>query len=69
MVTSREWTQYDYEILWFTGNLKEGKKRGRLRRTWEDGIYTAMSERDQRMEERNIQMQWNIKLGRRRQMF
>jgi hypothetical protein len=25
------------------------KKRGRLRRTWKDGIYTAMGERDLRM--------------------
>ena len=24
MVMSREWTQYDYQELWFTGNLKEG---------------------------------------------
>jgi hypothetical protein len=25
MVMSREWTQHDYQELWFTGNLKEGK--------------------------------------------
>jgi len=24
MVMSREWTQRDYQTLWFTGNLKEG---------------------------------------------
>jgi hypothetical protein len=24
MVMSREWTQRDYQKLWFTGNLKEG---------------------------------------------
>ena len=25
MVMSTEWTQRDYQKLWFTGNLKEGK--------------------------------------------
>ena len=29
------------------------KKRGRLRRTWKDGIYTAMRERGLRMSEWN----------------
>jgi len=29
------------------------KKRGRLRRTWKDGIYTAMSKRGLRMGEWN----------------
>jgi hypothetical protein len=29
------------------------KKRGRPRRTWKDGIYTAMNERDLRMGEWN----------------
>ena len=35
------------------------KKRGRLRRTWKDRIYTAMSERDLRMGEWNNRRQWN----------
>jgi len=43
------------------------KKRGRLRRTWKDGIYTAMNERDRRMGEWNNRRQWNIKVGRHRQ--
>jgi len=37
------------------------KKRGRPRRTWKDGIYTAMSERDLRMGEWNSRRQWNMK--------
>ena len=45
------------------------KKRGRPRRTWKDGIYTAMNERDLRMGEQNNRRQWNVKVGRRRQMF
>jgi hypothetical protein len=45
------------------------KKRGRPRRTWKDGMYTAMSERDLRMGERNNQRQWNMEVGRRRQTF
>jgi hypothetical protein len=32
---------------------EKGKKRGRLRRTWKDGIYPAMNERDLRMGEWN----------------
>ena len=56
--------------LWLTGNLKEEKKkRGRPRRTWKDGIYTAMSERDLRMGEWNSRGQWNVEVGRRRQTF
>ena len=48
----------------------EGRKqRGRLRRTWKDGIYTAMNERDLRMGEWNNRRQWNMKVGRRRQTF
>jgi hypothetical protein len=39
------------------------KKRGRPRRTWKDGIYTATNERDLRMGE------WNMAVGRRRQTF
>ena len=45
------------------------KKRGRPRRTWKDGIYTGMSERDLRMGEWNNRRQWNMKVGRRRQTF
>jgi hypothetical protein len=37
----------------------EGKiKRGRPRKTWKDGIYTA-----------NNRRQWDMKVGRRRQTF
>jgi len=52
MVMSRECTQSDYKkimIYWKPGR----KKRGRRRRTWKDGIYTAMNERDLRMGEWN----------------
>ena len=45
------------------------KKRGRPLRTWKDGIYTAMNGRDLRMGEWNNRRQWNMKVGRRRQMF
>ena len=45
------------------------KKRGRPRRTWKDGIYTAMSERDLRMGEWNNRRQWNMAVRRRRQTF
>jgi len=48
----------------------EGRKqRGRPRKTWNYGIYTAMNERDLRMGEWDIRRQWNMKAGRRRQMF
>jgi len=48
----------------------EGRnKRGGPRRTWKDGIYTAVSERDVRMGEWNSRRQWNMEVGRRRQMF
>jgi hypothetical protein len=48
----------------------EGRKqRGRPWRTWKDGIYTAMNERDLRMGEWNSLRQWNMKVGRRRQTF
>jgi len=46
-----------------------GKKRDRPRRTWKDGICTAMNERDLRMGEWNNRGQWNMKVGRRRQTF
>ena len=45
------------------------KKRGRPRRTWKDGIYTAMGERDARMGEWNSRRQWNMEDGRRHQTF
>jgi hypothetical protein len=45
------------------------KKRGRPRRTWKDGIYTAVSERDLRMGDWNNRRQWNMEVGRRRQTF
>jgi hypothetical protein len=45
------------------------KKRDLPRRTWKDGIYAAMNERDLRMGERNNRRQWNMKVGRRRQTF
>jgi hypothetical protein len=45
------------------------KKRGRPRKTWKDGIYTAVSERDLRMGEWNSSRQWNVAVGRRRQTF
>ena len=45
------------------------KKRDRPRRTLKDGIYTAMNKRDLRMGEWNNRRKWNMKVGRRRQMF
>jgi hypothetical protein len=49
---------------------REGrKKRSRPRRTWKDGIYTAMSERGLRIGEWNSRRQWNVEVGRRRQAF
>jgi hypothetical protein len=45
------------------------KKRGLPRRTWKDGICTAMNKRDPRMGEWNNRRQWNTKVGRRRQTF
>jgi len=45
------------------------KKRRRSRRTWKDGIYTAMSERDLRIGEWHNRRQWNMEVGRRRQTF
>jgi len=57
-VMSRERTERDYQKLWLTGNLKEGKERGRPGRNWKDGIYTAMGGRDLRMGEWNNRRQW-----------
>ena len=45
------------------------KKRGCPRRTWKDGIFTAMNERDLRMGEWEDRRQWNMAAGRRGQMF
>jgi hypothetical protein len=45
------------------------KKRGSPRRTWKDGMYTAMNERYVRMGEWNNRRQWNMAVRRRRQMF
>jgi hypothetical protein len=45
------------------------KKRGRPRRTWKDGIVTAMGERGLRMGEWNNPRQWNKEVGRRHQTF
>jgi hypothetical protein len=41
------------------------KKRSRPRRTWKEGIYRAMKERDLRMGEWN-RRQWSMAAGRRR---
>jgi hypothetical protein len=45
------------------------KKRGRPRRTWKDGKYTAINGRELRMDEWNNRRQWNMEVGRRRQTF
>jgi hypothetical protein len=45
------------------------KKRGRSRRTWKDGVVTAMSARGLRMGEWNNRRQWSMEVGRRRQTF
>ena len=48
----------------------EGREKpGRPRRTWKDGIYTAMNERDLRTGEWNNRSQWNMAVGRRRETF
>ena len=49
--------------------LEGREKRGRPRRTWKDGLYTAMNARDLRMGEWNNRGQWNMKVGRRLQTF
>jgi len=54
MVMSREWTQRDYLKIMISWKPEGRKKRGRPRRTWKDGIYTAMSERDLGMERWDI---------------
>jgi len=45
------------------------KKRSHPRKTWKDGIYTAMSERDLKIGEGNNRRDWNMEVGRRRQTF
>jgi hypothetical protein len=45
------------------------KKQGHPRRTWKDGIHTAMNERDLRIGEWNNYRQWNVAVGRHRQTF
>ena len=45
------------------------KKLSSPRRTWKDGIFTTMGERELRMGEWNNQGQWNMEVGRRRQTF
>ena len=47
--------------------LEGRKKRGRPRRTWKDGICTAMGERNLGMGEWNNRRQWDMEVGRRRQ--
>jgi hypothetical protein len=41
------------------------KKQSCPRKTWTDGIYTAMRERGLRMGEWNNRRQWNMEFGRR----
>jgi hypothetical protein len=48
---------------------EERENRGHPRRTWRDGIYTAMNGRDLRMGEWNSQKRWNVDVGRSRQTF
>jgi hypothetical protein len=48
---------------------KGRKQQGCPRRTWKDGIYTAMNERDLRMGKWNNQRQWNMKVGRHHETF
>jgi hypothetical protein len=43
------------------------KKRGRPGRTWKDGIYRAVNERDLKMGGWNNRRQWSMAAGRRRQ--
>jgi len=69
MVMSREWTQRDYQKIMIHWKPEGRKKRGRARRTWKDGICTAINEKDLRMGEWINGRQWNMKVGRRRQTF
>jgi len=48
---------------------KGRKQQGCPRRTWKDGIYTAMNERDLRMGKWNNRRQWNMKVGRHHETF
>ena len=67
MVMSRELTQNDYQKIMINWKPEGRERRGRPRRTFTDGIYTAMGERDVRMGEWNSRRQWNVEVGRRRQ--
>jgi hypothetical protein len=58
-------TTKNYDSL----ETKKKKKRGCPQRTWKDGIYTAMNERDLRMGEWNNRGQWNMKVGGRHQTY
>jgi hypothetical protein len=49
--------------------LEGRKNRGRPRRTWKDGVFTAMSGRGPRMGEWNSRRQWGMEVGSRRQTF
>jgi hypothetical protein len=67
--TQRLFITLYYTALCKNTHTKKHWKRGRPRRTWKDGIYTAMNEGDLRMGEWNNRRQWNMKVGRRRQTF
>ena len=69
MDMSREWTECGYQKIVINWKPVGRKKRGCPRRTWKDGIYTAMRERGIRMDEWNNRRQWNMEVGRRRQTF
>ena len=48
----------------------EGReKQGCPQRTWKDGIYRAVNERDLRIGKWNNLRQWSMEVGKRRQMF
>jgi hypothetical protein len=69
VVMSREWSPTRLPKIMIHWKPEGRKRRGRPRRTWKDGIYTAMNERDLRMGEWSNRRQWNVKVGRRRQTF
>jgi len=48
---------------------KERKKQDHPRRTWKDGIYTAMNKGNLRIGEGNYRRQCNMKVGMRLQTF
>jgi hypothetical protein len=66
MDMARKWTNAsakNYDHL----KPEESQKRGRPRKTWNDGIFTDMSERGLRIGEWNNRRQWNMEDGRRHQ--